>query len=150
MAQSLSNVLVHLVWSTKGREPYLKEELRSELKAMMTGVLKRRGCPLVVMEVVEDHVHILFALARVIALAVIVRDLKAVSSKWVKNKREELQGFSWQKGYGAFSVSESRCPVVVGYIKNQETHHTTQSFEDEFVTLLKAHKIAFDERYLWD
>jgi len=128
----------------------LAPDLQPELKAVLTGILKKNGCPQLAMETMEEHVHILLRLARALSLASVVRNLKAGSSRWLRTRGEAMQGFAWQNGYGAFSVSESRSPVVVRYIKNQREHHAKTSFEDELVSLLKAHNVAFDLRYLWD
>jgi REP element-mobilizing transposase RayT len=150
MAQSLANIYVHLIFSTKNREPLIRDELRVELHAYMATVLANLKCPAVLINSVEDHVHILFNLNRTTTLANVVEEVKKSSSKWMKPKRADLAFFSWQAGYGAFSVSESNVPKVANYIRNQEEHHRKTSFQDEFREFLRRHRIEFDERYLWD
>ena len=98
----------------------------------------------------RDHVHSLFALARTSALSEIVKEIKRGSSLWIKTKSKGLSDFAWQNGYGAFSIGSSQIEAVRRYIKNQEEHHRTASFQDEFRTLLRRYRIEFDERYVWD
>jgi putative transposase len=150
MPQSLSRVLIHLVFSTKYREPVLARDVRVELHPYMAVVLRENGCQPLQVGGVEDHVHLLFALSRTITMADIVETVKTSSSKWLKTKSPDLVGFHWQNGYGAFSVSSSAAAIVVAYIQRQEEHHRRRKFQAEFRTLLRRHKIAWDERYVWD
>jgi REP element-mobilizing transposase RayT len=99
---------------------------------------------------VEDHVHVLFELARTVALSSAVEDVKKASSKWIKTQGGEFNGFAWQAGYGAFAVSESNVPAVREYVANQQEHHRKKSFQEEYRVFLERHQIAFDERYVWD
>jgi putative transposase len=150
MPQSLSSVLVHLVFSTKNREPWLREAIESELYAYATTVLKNLGCPALAINGTADHVHALFHLSRTKTIAEVVEELKTSTSKWIKTKGGDLKGFHWQTGYSAFSVSQSYVAIVTDYIRRQKEHHARQSFQDEFRALLQRHEIAFDERYVWD
>ena len=150
MPQSLANLYVHLIFSTKDRFPFLKDDVRDELHAYMAKVLANLKCPATLINSVEDHVHILFNLTRTVTLAQAVEDVKKSSSKWIKTQGHSLAGFAWQAGYGAFSVSESNVPTVARYIGNQEEHHRVKSFQDEYREFLTKHKIQFDERYVWD
>jgi putative transposase len=150
MPQSLANIYVHLIFSTKNREPLLRPEFRESLHAYMATVLANIKCPAILINSVEDHVHILFRLDRTVALSEAVEEVKKPSSKWIKSQGPGLAKFAWQAGYGAFSVSESNAAQVAHYISTQEEHHRKTSFQDEFRKFLRKHKIEFDERYLWD
>ena len=151
MPQSLSNVLVHLVFSTKQRHPLLADStLRVATHRYLATVSAELGCPVVTVGGVADHVHLLARQARTVTLAGWVRELKRTSSLWLKQRPEGPEGFQWQAGYGAFSVSQSQSAAVQRYITRQETHHCRVSFQDELRTLLERHQIAYDDRYLWD
>jgi REP element-mobilizing transposase RayT len=150
MPQSLANILVHLIFSTKGRAPLIQPGLSPDLNAYLGGILASLECPPVLIGSVVDHVHILCALSRKHALAEVVEDVKKGSSKWVKTKGPGLENFYWQVGYGAFSVSQSNVEAVRAYIADQENHHKRMSFQDEFRAFLKKHGLEYDERYVWD
>ena len=150
MPQSLSRVLVHLVFSTKNRVPVLLPENREELHPYLSVVLNNDDCPSLQVGGVEDHVHLLFGLSRTRAIAQVVENVKTSSSKWLKRKSPALAEFHWQNGYGAFSVSQSHAEKVIDYIRNQEKHHETLTFQQEFRRLLERHGIEYDERYVWD
>jgi len=151
MPQSLSNVLVHIVFSTKERHPFLADPtLRVAMHKHLGAVSTELRCPVIKVGGVEDHVHLLARQARTITLAGWVRELKRTSSLWVKEQPEGPNVFEWQAGYGAFSVSQSLSAAVERYIARQEAHHRRLSFQDEFRTLLQRHQITCDERYLWD
>lgn len=133
MPQSLSKIAIHLVFSTKNRQPVLTDEvLRSELHKYLGGVSRSLDCPTIVVGGVEDHVHILGRMSRTISPADWVKELKRVTSHWLKKQQPELDSFRWQAGYGAFSVSQSEIERVVKYIKNQHEHHRQQDFKAEF------------------
>lgn len=150
MPQSLAKNLIHLVFSTKNRERLITDAVRPDLHAYMATVLKNLNCPVIVINSVDDHVHVLFMLYRTVALSTAVGDLKAASSKWIKTQSVEIGGFSWQAGFGAFSVSESNVETVRRYIENQAEHHRMVSFQDELRSFLEKHGVGYDERYLWD
>lgn len=150
MPQSLSNVLVHLVFSTKNRSPWLSSEIRIELFPYFTGVLKNNGCPIIQVGGVEDHVHLLLNLSRTMTVAQAVEKVKVSSAKWMKEKWADRAEFSWQSGYGAFSVGVRDVERVVRYIQGQEEHHRKFSFQDEFRKLCEEYGAALDERYVWD
>jgi REP element-mobilizing transposase RayT len=151
VSQSLAKILVHLVFSTKERRPFLRDlQLRDELHRYLGGIISSLDCQPIIVGGVEDHVHSLFALARTSALSEIVKEIKRGSSLWIKTKSKGLSDFAWQNGYGAFSIGSSQIEAVRRYIKNQEEHHRTASFQDEFRTLLRRYRIEFDERYVWD
>jgi putative transposase len=149
MGQSLSRLLVHSVFSTKDRRPFLRsEEIRNEIYAYIAGILKNLQCPSIMIGGVEDHIHILSSLSKNIAFSELIGRIKGSSSERLKEKG--IPGFAWQNGYGAFSVSESNIPAVTAYIANQAEHHRKFSFQDELRELLKRHHTAFDDRYVWD
>ncbi len=149
MPQSLANLLTHLIFSTKNREPFLADkDLRQRTHAYLAAVLKDRQCPALIVGGVADHVHILCQLAKTQSISGIMEHLKASSSKWLKG--EGIPTFSWQRGYGAFSVSQSHAASVISYIQKQEEHHRTITFEEELRLFLKRYRVAFDERYVWD
>ena len=151
MPQSLSKILVHVVFSTKDRRPILRDRpLRDELHAYLGGVLTQLDCQPVIVGGVEDHVHLLSTLARTRSVASVVKEVKRGSSAWLKTQSHALAEFAWQRGYGAFSIGASQVVRVRGYIANQEAHHRRTSFQDEFRTLLKRYDVPYDERYVWD
>lgn len=150
MSQSLANNLIHLVFSTKNREPLLVDAVRPALHAYLATVFKNLKSPVLILNSVEDHIHILFSLHRTVALATVVEDAKKSSSKWIKTQSADLASFAWQAGYGAFSVSQSNAETVKKYIACQPEHHRKTSFQDELRAFLNKHKMEFDERYLWD
>ena len=150
MSQSLVKNLVHLVYSTKHREPLVPKEHRDVLFAYQAGIFKQWKSPALVIGGMEDHVHALFALSKNHPLKKLVEEVKKGSSKWMKSDGPHIQQFSWQAGYAGFSVSQSSVEAVQRYIERQEEHHRKISFQDELRTLFKRHGIEFDERYVWD
>lgn len=149
MPQSLSRVLVHLIFSTKHREPLISTEVLPKLHGYLVGILKNFQSPSIQTGGVHDHVHICFALGRTVTQAQVVEEVKKSSSKWMKDEGG-CPGFSWQAGYGAFSVSESQLETVVNYIQNQEEHHRKVTFQDEYRRFLERHHVDYDEKYVWD
>jgi REP element-mobilizing transposase RayT len=151
MPQSLANVLLHIVFSTKHRQPFLRrKEVRDVMTGYVIGTLKNIDCPSLEVGVVEDHMHILCVLHRTVAIAKLVEEVKTSSSSRIKEEGPDLRDFHWQNGYGAFSVSQSNSPHVKAYVANQEEHHRVRTFQEEYRLLLERHGIAFDERYVWD
>jgi putative transposase len=150
VSQSLSKNLIHLIYSTKDRVAWLTPEVRSELFAYKSGILTDWQSPALRIGGVADHVHLLFRLSKNHALAKVIEEVKKGSSKWLKTRGPKFQGFHWQAGYGAFSVSQSHIEQVSHYIEKQEEHHLRLSFEDEFRAFLKRHAVDFDEKYVWD
>ena len=150
MPQSLARLHVHLVVSTKNRERFITDDVQSPLHAYMAKVLQNLGCTPVLINSMDDHVHLLFDLARTVAISKAVEDVKKSSSKWIKTQRADLSTFAWQTGYGAFAVSESNVESVRQYIANQHEHHRKKTFQDEYLLFLERHNIAYDERFVWD
>lgn len=151
MPQSLANVLVHIVFSTKERCALLQNpDLRAEMHRYLAGVTNTLACPAIIVGGAIDHVHVLASQSRTITLAEWVKEMKRASSLWAKKKNPQWSLFQWQAGYGAFSVSQSQKHRVQEYIRSQEEHHRKVSFQDELRHLLKKHNIVFDEQYVWD
>lgn len=150
MPQSLARLNVHLIFSTKNRERLIHDAVRPSLHAYMATVLQNIDCPAVLINSVEDHVHILFEIARTVSVSDAVEDVKKSSSKWIKTQGQEFAGFAWQAGYGAFAVSESNVAAVRDYIADQQEHHRRKRFQEEYRAFLEWHRVAFDERYVWD
>jgi REP element-mobilizing transposase RayT len=151
MSQSLSATYMHLVFSTKHRHPWLTDAIiRSELHQYLGGVSKTLDCPTLIVGGVEDHVHLLARFGRMITQADWIKELKRITSIWVKGKSEKYSEFAWQGGYGIFSVSVSNIDAVKQYIANQEEHYKKTSFQDELRALFTKHQLEWDERYVWD
>jgi REP element-mobilizing transposase RayT len=149
MPQSLAKILIHTVFSTKNRNPFLRDRaLREELHGYLGGILTNLDCQPVIVGGVEDHVHLLCVLSRTRNPAEMIKELKRGSSLWLKTKSTDMQDFAWQGGYGIFSVGFSQIGAVRDYIASQEEHHRKVSFQDEFRRLLQRYEIEFDERYL--
>jgi putative transposase len=148
MPQSLARVLVHLVFSTKDREPIIGHDTRPQLHEYLGGILDTLGCSPLKVGGTADHVHALFSLSRTRTIAEVVEEAKKASSKWMKHAG--TRDFWWQAGYGAFSVAQSQIAAVSRYIDHQEEHHRVQSFQEELRHLLKRYQVAYDERYVWD
>ncbi len=150
MAQSLSSILIHLVFSTKNHEPFITPAIEIELHPYMAKIFRELRSPSLAIDGTSDHVHILFSLARVIPPADLVEEVKTSTSKWIKTKGREFKNFHWQKGYGAFSIGQSNVATLKRYIHNQKRHHQRVTFQHEYRKFLKAYGIDYDERYVWD
>ena len=151
MPQSLSQVWIHLVFSTKDRRPFLQNEtFRGEMFRMLAYHVHESGCVSASVGGYDDHVHLLVGMSRTITMAKLVEQIKTETSKWAKSSAGGTSIFSWQAGYGAFSVSHSKCNDVDAYIRKQREHHTKLSFQDEFRRMCERHEIEIDERYVWD
>ena len=151
MPQSLVQLYTHLVFSTKHRVPFLKEEaLRDRTHRYLAGICDNLHSPALIVGGVEDHVHLLCRLGKTSSIAELVRELKRDSSKWVKTQQPNLADFHWQEGYGAFSIRPSHVEALKDYIANQQEHHRKESFQDEFRRLCRKYGVEIDERYVWD
>ena len=149
MPQSLSQILVHIIFSTKNREPFLKDAgVRKEMHAYLAAVLEKYDSRAWLVGGTADHVHVLCDLSHSQTLAKVVGESKRSSSRWVKTKG--ITRFYWQAGYGAFSVSCTNAATVKQYIAEQDRHHARRSFQDEYRVFLRGHRLEFDERYVWD
>ena len=148
MPQSLANILIHAIWSTKGRRPLISDNVRAGLHGYMAGVLKNLESPALIINSVTDHVHILCQLSKNVATCKLLEEVKKSSSKWMKE--QGVFDFAWQNGYGVFSVSQSNVGAVRKYIESQAEHHKKRDFKAEFREFCKRHDVAIDERYVWD
>jgi putative transposase len=149
--QSLGKILVHAVFSTKERRPFLRDKtIREEMHMYLGGILATLDCQPIVVGGTEDHVHLLCVLSGTSNVAEMVKEVKRGSSLWVKTKSPELADFAWQSGYGVFSLGFSQIESLRKYIAGQAEHHRKISFQDEFRKFLKRYEIEFDERSLWD
>jgi len=149
MGSTLTNLLYHVVFSTKNREPMINADLKDDLHRYIGGIMKSENGILLEIGGMPDHIHLLLKLKPTHAMSEMMKKVKGSSSKWVNEQKRLKRRFSWQTGYGAFSVSESRAAIVSLYIKDQEKHHQTLSFKEEFVRLLKRHHIEYDDQYIW-
>lgn len=151
MSQSLSRLWTHLIFSTKDRYPFLCDKsLRIDMHGYLASVLRSHDCETIIVGGVEDHIHSLFALSKNHSLVEVIKEIKRTSSSWIKTVSSTQRLFHWQRGYGAFSVSQSHLDEVTRYIERQEEHHRRVTFQDEYRLFLKNYRIDFDERYVWD
>ena len=144
MTQSFTKNYIHVVFCTKERREYLIEPIHDNLFAYGAGILNSLGSPLLAVNGTKDHIHLLVHLSKNVALAKMVEDVKRGTSRWMKQQGRQFELFGWQVGYSAFSVSESLLPTVANYIANQKEHHRKRTFLEEWVALMKKHKIEFD------
>lgn len=149
MAHTFTSLLTHVVFSTWERRPFLSNEICKDAHAYIGGILRNLRVVPVAIGGTANHVHLLMRLPADLSIADCLRIVKANSSRWMKERWPERSRFSWQGGYGAFSVSESNLGAVVRHVQDQEQHHRRISFEEEFLALLKKHGVEFDQRYVW-
>lgn len=150
MPQSLSQILIHIVFSTKSRDPVLRPDIRERLYPFLGGIARDCGSPMLDRSGVDDHVHLLCSLSRTISVAALVKEIKSRSSTWMKSCGPAYRDFHWQSGYGAFSIGKSQQDDLARYFAKQEKHHTERDFKSEYRALLKKYGIEYDERYVWD
>jgi len=149
MAHTYANLLTHVIFGTKGREPLIAPDLKPDLLAYLGGIVRELQGKAVAANSMPDHVHMLLWLPSGVSIAEALRIMKTNSSRWVRRKRDHHRGFGWQTGYGAFSVSQSNAASVIQYIREQEKHHRRVSFQEEFIGFLKKNGVDYDERYIW-
>jgi REP element-mobilizing transposase RayT len=140
----------HCVFSTKERRPLIQRSLQERLWPFLGGIARQNDVTALEIGGVADHVHLLLALPSTLSVAKAMQLIKGGSSKWVHETFRQNWAFNWQAKYGAFSVSVSLLDRTIQYIKKQEEHHRRMTFQEEFLALLKKHRLAYDERYLWD
>jgi len=150
MGQSLVRNYLHIVFSTKHRQPLIDASIETELHSYLGGICNNLECHVIQVGGYTDHIHILCMLSKKIALIKLMETLKSNSSKWIKTKGEKYSNFYWQDGYGAFSVNPAQISIVTQYIVNQHQHHNKKTFKEEFVTFLKKYAVDYDEQYVWD
>ena len=148
MPQSLSNILVHVIFSTRGRVGLIEPNVEDELWRYLAATCTATACPARKVGGTADHVHVLCSLGRTVAVADLIEEIKKSSSKWMKTKG--VPAFAWQNGYGAFSIGQSQLDGVVAYIAGQKEHHRDRTFQEEFRGFLRKYRVSYDERYVWD
>lgn len=148
MSHTFSNLLFHLVWSTKNREPFIKNEIKHRLHSYIRTIIENEGAHLLFINGIEDHIHLLVAMPLNLLIPDLVEKVKPVSTKWFVKTFPEIKGFKWQEGYGAFTVGQSNLQAVINYIENQEEHHKNVSYEQELIGFLNAQGIPYDNKYL--
>jgi putative transposase len=150
MPQSLSKILLHLVFSTKNRQPWIAEPVQPKLHAYLAGACRALGSEAYRVGGTDNHVHIGCTLPRTLAVSTLLEEIKKPSSQWMKQQDGIADGFCWQAGYGAFSLGQSQLPALLRYIETQPEHHRTRTFDEELREILKRYGVDYDERYLWD
>lgn len=150
MAQSLSKILVHIVFGTKDRQPSIPTDLAPDLHAYIAGACRGQGSEAFRVGGTTDHVHIACTLPRTLPISKLIEEIKKTSSSWFKQRDVRCRGFAWQGGYGAFSLGASQLDDLIQYIDNQVEHHKRRSFREELLTFFKRYGIQYDERYLWN
>ena len=148
MSQSFTNLLYHLIFSTKARRPLITADCQLRLYDYIGGIIRGTGGISLGINGIEDHIHVLAKLRPDRALSDILRDLKSNATGWMHDVFPSLADFSWQRGYAAFTVSQSNLQQVQTYVARQKEHHQRVSFRDEFILFLKANGIEYDERYV--
>lgn len=150
MADTYTQLYFHIVFAVKGRENHIHKEWKDDLYKYITGIVSKKEQKLMIINGVENHIHILLGTKPTCNLSDLIRDIKANSSKWINEKRLVGKKFQWQNGFGAFTVSQSGIKNVINYIKNQEEHHKKKSFKDEYIEFLDAYEIDFKNEYIFD
>ncbi len=150
MSQSLSQVILHITFSTKERRPWIDLEIQPGMHAYLATVCRDCDCQAYRVGGARDHVHIAVRLGRTVSQAALLEKIKKTSSAWIKAQGRKYAGFWWQGGYGAFSIGLSQLEDLIHYIDRQEEHHKTRTFQEEYRDLLKKYRVQYDERYLWD
>jgi REP element-mobilizing transposase RayT len=149
MAQTLVSLLVHIVFSTKNRANLITPEIETDLYKYISGTLRNMESPCLKIGGTANHLHLLVSQSKNIALAFLLEETKKSSSKWIKQQDTSLNSFSWQDGYGAFTIGQSNVGALKRYIETQKSHHRKRSFQDELRALLKRYDVKYDERYIW-
>lgn len=148
MSHTYTSIFLHIVFSTKDRRPYLDCDLSDRLKSYLGGLSRHLGAVALEINGAEDHLHLIVAAPAILSVSEFMQKLKGCSSKWV-HEQYGKRGFAWQRGYGVFSVSRSNVDAVRDYIRRQDEHHAKHDFAEEFLTLLKAHGVEYDPRYVF-
>ena len=146
MANTYTQIYIHIVFAVQGRQNLIKKQWKEQLHKYITGIIKNKNQKLIVINSMQDHVHILVGLKPDVALSDLVRDIKANSSRFINEQKWVRGRFNWQEGFGAFSYSHSQLDTVIRYIQNQERHHTRKSFREEYLQMLEKFKIDYDKK----
>ena len=150
MSQSISQVYIHIVFSTKNRQPIIDENIEVRLFEYIGGICKSFECNPIIVGGHRDHIHILCTLSKKVSQMKLIEEIKKRSSKWIKTLSSDYNGFYWQTGYGIFSINHTELDVATNYIKNQKERHRKINFQEELVAFLKKYEIEYDKRYIWD
>ncbi|HMR55561.1 MAG TPA: IS200/IS605 family transposase [Candidatus Doudnabacteria bacterium] len=150
MPGTFSQIYIQVIFAVKGRQNLIAKSWRNELHKYIAGIIKGKEQKSIIVNGVADHIHCFIGLKPSMAIADLVRDIKNNSSNFINTNKFVVGKFSWQEGYGAFSYSQSQIEDVYQYILNQENHHTSKSFREEYTQLLRNFEIPFDEKYLFD
>ena len=150
MSQSISHILLHVIFSTKKREPLILPEIIEELHSYISAIARENDSQVYEIGGIEDHVHLLISLPRTLSVSKLVEEIKRGSSKWMKTKGSRYINFAWQRGYGVFSIGQSGYENLRQYIQKQKEHHQKFTFQEEYRNFLKKYCIAYDEKYVWD
>lgn len=150
MANTYTQLYVHVVFSVKGRSGQISPHWKEELYKYISGIIKYKKQKLMVISGMRDHIHLLIGYNPACTLSDLVRDIKSGSSKWINEKRMAMGRFEWQSGYGAFTIGQSQVDRVINYIQNQEQHHGKKTFKEEYIDFLKAYKVEYNPDYLFD
>ena len=149
MAQTLTRILIHTIFSTKNRQPLIPPEIEPELYPYIVTIGRNLGSPVLAIGGTSDHLHLLLSLSKTEALADVVMHIKKDSSLWIKTKGAQFDGFHWQDGYAGLSIGQSQLEIIRRYLARQKEHHRKTTFQDELLTFLKKYNVEYDERYLW-
>jgi len=147
---TFSQVYIQTVFAVENRQSLITPTFKEDLYKYITGIVKNQGQKLIAINGMPDHVHILIGLKLAMALADLVREIKADSTNFINEQKLVRGRFNWQEGYGAFSYGHSQLDRIIRYLQNQESHHARRSFKDEYMSLLRKFDIAFDDRYVFD
>ncbi len=150
MANTFSQIYIQVVFAVKGRENLISKDWKDELYMYITGICKNNHQKLIAINGVSDHIHIFIGLKPSMAISDLVKDIKAYSSRFINEKQWIKGKFSWQEGYGAFSYGHSQLDTVIKYIQNQEAHHATKTFKEEYLEFLAKFEVEYDEKYLFE
>ena len=150
MAQSLSKILLHIIFSTKNRSDLILDELEEELHAYLAASIRSNGSNAYRIGGTQNHIHIACTLSRTITVSKLIETIKTSSSKWMKKKDKRCNDFSWQAGYAIFSLGQSQLSTLLKYIERQKEHHRKKTFKEELLEFMKNYGVDYDERYLWD
>ena len=150
MAQSLAKMILHIVFSTKDRLPFVHPDIEQDLYSYICGISNNLQCPVFKIGGMPDHLHLCCLLSRTITVRDLMEKIKANSSAWIKTKGVQYRKFAWQHGYGAFSIGQSQLLTLERYIDNQKEHHRKKGYQEELRGLLRKYQIDYDENYLWD
>ena len=150
MADTYTQLYVHIVFSVKGRQALIPKRHKPELHKYITGIITNKGQKLIQINSMPDHIHILIGMTPNVALSSLVKDIKVNSTRFINQKRFSMGQFAWQEGFGAFSYSHSQIAEVATYIKNQEVHHSRRTFRDEYLAFLERFGVAYDVKYVFD